>query len=67
MVVTADDDALRVRVTDLGGHSPIPVVGGGFGLAGLSERVELYGGTIRAGPHGSGFQVDAVIPWEATP
>jgi signal transduction histidine kinase len=37
--------------------------GSGVGLAGLSQRVELVGGTLRAGPRpGGGYQVDATLP-----
>lgn len=41
----------------------LAAVGGGVGLAGLRQRVELVGGTLRAapGPDG-GFAVDAVLP-----
>lgn len=40
--------------------------GGGHGLLGLRERLAVYGGTLRTGrgPAG-GYQVRAVIPWEA--
>lgn len=39
--------------------------GGGMGLAGLGERVELVGGTIEHGPNGkNGFAVRAWLPWE---
>ncbi|WP_432560332.1 sensor histidine kinase [Granulicoccus sp. GXG6511] len=63
--VTDEGDSLWVRIADEGGRPSAPAEGGGFGLAGLRERVELYGGTLRAGPHGRGFEVKAVIPWEA--
>ncbi|WP_067131212.1 sensor histidine kinase [Microtetraspora malaysiensis] len=42
-------------------HEPGPP-GGGSGLAGLRERVRLLGGTLRAGPHESGFAVTARFP-----
>ncbi|MFJ7905102.1 sensor histidine kinase [Streptomyces sp. NPDC096198] len=35
---------------------------GGYGLAGLTERVELLGGTLTAGPHGDSFRVSAFLP-----
>ncbi len=61
--------ALTIRVTDSGGNRASgrrgsTSEGGGFGLAGLRERVELYGGTLIAGKQGQGFEVTAVIPWE---
>ena len=37
--------------------------GGGTGLAGLSERIELIGGSLRAGPDGAGgFRLEAGLP-----
>ncbi|XVU28469.1 sensor histidine kinase [Actinoplanes sp. CA-054009] len=39
--------------------------GGGHGLAGLRERVELFGGEMTAGPRpGGGFEVQAHVPVE---
>ena len=38
----------------------------GHGLAGMRERVALYGGTLETGPreHGRGFRVRATIPFD---
>lgn len=37
--------------------------GKGHGLIGMRERVQLYGGSLRAGPSDTrGFLVDAVLP-----
>lgn len=37
--------------------------GGGTGLAGLGERIELIGGSLRAGPDGAGgFRLEAGLP-----
>ncbi|MFB6516423.1 sensor histidine kinase [Streptomyces sp. NPDC056401] len=56
---------LRVEVTDSGGRALPPGPGGGHGLAGLHERLALYGGTLHTGPRpGGGFRVRAVIPVE---
>jgi signal transduction histidine kinase len=40
----------------------LTAVGGGHGLAGLSERLERVGGTLHAGPHLDGWQVDVEAP-----
>jgi len=53
---------LTVEVTDDGLASPSPG-GGGHGLAGMRERIEMYGGTVQAGPAaGGGFRVIARLP-----
>ncbi len=36
--------------------------GGGFGLRGMRERVELLGGDLRAEPTGAGWSVQAAVP-----
>jgi len=62
--VTADDTAVRLRVSDDGeaaggrdGTAP------GFGVVGMIERATLLGGTCEAGPApGRGWTVTAVLP-----
>jgi signal transduction histidine kinase len=56
---------LRLRVTDDGQTDPARPAGHGFGLLGMTERAELLGGTLRAGPApGGGWAVDAELPTE---
>ncbi|WP_370934431.1 sensor histidine kinase [Amycolatopsis sp. cg13] len=62
-----EGDGLRVTVRDSGtasGEKPPPSAG--FGLLGLSERVELAGGELdhHADP-GGGFVLTAWLPWPA--
>jgi histidine kinase/histidine kinase/DNA gyrase B/HSP90-like ATPase len=65
--------ALVIRVTDDGGpHSGPPLdgisaAGTGHGIIGMRERVNLCGGTFRAGPlPAGGFQVTASLPLPPT-
>lgn len=56
---------LRLRVTDDGQVDPARPATHGFGLLGMTERVKLLGGTLRAGPMpGGGWAVDAELPTE---
>jgi signal transduction histidine kinase len=54
---------LKVEVLD-DGESPTPsTAGAGRGLAGMRDRVALYGGTLEAGPRlGRGYAVRAWLP-----
>ncbi len=56
---------LRLRVTDDGQIDPGRPTSHGFGLLGMTERVQLLGGTLRAGPAPEGgWTVDAELPSE---
>jgi len=74
VTVTRTADALDIEVTDPGpGARPPGSPGGpagpgsGLGLAGMAERVALYGGALDAGPRpGGGWRVHAHLPL-ATP
>jgi signal transduction histidine kinase len=63
------DDWLRLQVSDDGVGSAVPSVetAEGFGLVGIRERVELYGGTLSlTSSAGQGFTVDAALPVRTT-
>jgi signal transduction histidine kinase len=45
----------------LAGPRDVPV-GGGHGLTGMRERVEVLGGDLTAGPDGKGWRVSTVLP-----
>src|SRR3954452_16272734 len=56
---------LRLRVTDDGQIDPGRSASHGFGLLGMTERVQLLGGTLLAGPSPEGgWAVDAELPTE---
>lgn len=42
--------------------SPLAGTGGGYGLQGMRERLELVEGSLTAGPHSDGWRVLAVVP-----
>ena len=54
----------RLIIEDSGRRSagPAPPEGTGYGLTGMSERAELLGGTLTAGPTGGGFRVELQVP-----
>ncbi len=61
VAVHHDAGWLDVVVTDLGRGAAGPVHPG-HGLAGMRERVELYGGTFSAAAQPTGFEVRASLP-----
>lgn len=59
---------VRLHVSDDGQTRPGPVPEPGFGLLGMTERAELLGGSLSAGPGpDGGWLVEAVLPVEALP
>jgi len=56
-------DHLRLRVTDDGLTHTGSAAPPGFGLTGMTERAQLLGGSLTAGPaHHGGWMVEAVLP-----
>jgi signal transduction histidine kinase len=61
--VRADADAIDLRIRNERAAAPPVAGGGGYGLRGMRERVELLGGTFTAGPTSDGgWEVVAVLP-----
>ena len=59
-----EPDCLEIEVADDGQGAAVPSSeGAGRGLIGMRERVQLFGGTLQAGPRpGGGFIVRARLP-----
>jgi signal transduction histidine kinase len=56
-------DSLELEIADDGAGAPAHVPGGGHGLAGIRERVSLYGGKFDASARrGGGFAVRVLLP-----
>lgn len=64
VVVAHGNGAVSIEVVDDGGGSPAEQpAGAGAGMAGMRERVALFGGTFEAGPvAGGGWRVAASLP-----
>jgi signal transduction histidine kinase len=57
------EDTLELEIIDDGPGAAAPIAGGGHGLAGMRERVALYGGRIDTGHKASGgFRVRVLLP-----
>ncbi|MEU8257115.1 histidine kinase [Micromonospora inaquosa] len=67
LVVAVRDGCVHWEVTDNGpGGVPAGVpAGGGHGITGMRERVEVLGGRLEAGPTGTGWRVRTVLPASA--
>lgn len=67
VTVRRDQEELSVSVhNERSAAAPADLGSGGHGLAGMAERVRLYGGRLRAERVPDGFLVDAVIPLAAS-
>ncbi|MEU4427370.1 histidine kinase [Actinoplanes sp. NPDC024001] len=66
--VTVDGSDVSWEVADDGGSvaagTRAAPPGGGHGLTGMRERVEVLGGVLAAGPSGSGWRVGTMLPGE---
>jgi hypothetical protein len=61
----ADVRWMEIEVADTGGARATSAGDGQGRLAGLRERLTIYGGSLRAGPAGNGYVVEARLPWSA--
>ncbi|MEU5909436.1 histidine kinase [Micromonospora sp. NPDC047527] len=68
LVVAVQDGAVHWEVTDdgrgsgRGGRPAVVPDGGGHGITGMRERVEVLGGRLEVGPTDTGWRVRAVLP-----
>ncbi|TDC83648.1 two-component sensor histidine kinase [Micromonospora sp. KC606] len=62
--VSVVDRAVHWEVSDNGRGSVLAAVppGGGHGITGMRERVDLLGGRLDVGPTGAGWRASAVLP-----
>jgi len=67
--VAGSDRTVRLTVNDDGDTSPAdPTPAAGYGLLGMTERAELLGGTLHAGPRGGqGWRITAELPRHGAP
>ncbi|WP_410813724.1 sensor histidine kinase [Micromonospora sp. 067-2] len=64
LVVAVRGGAVHWEVSD-NGNDAVPAVlpsGGGHGVTGMRERVNVLGGQLEAGPTGTGWRVRTVLP-----
>jgi signal transduction histidine kinase len=54
--------AAPADVPRAGPGEPLAATGGGYGLTGLTERAELLGAKLRAGPDGDDWVVELTVP-----
>jgi signal transduction histidine kinase len=62
--LTYGAEGLHIQVTDDGRGAAAAAAGDGHGLAGMRERLAMYGGRVEAGPApGGGWRVAADLPY----
>jgi signal transduction histidine kinase len=68
VAIAGEPDCVRLTVTDDGEAGAVGLNGtSGYGIVGMTERAELLGGTLHAGPnHERGWTVTAVLPRSGT-
>jgi signal transduction histidine kinase len=67
-VAVVDGDVRWEVADDGGGVAPAePPPGGGHGITGMRERVEVLGGHLEAGPSGGGWLVRTTLPTQVAP
>ncbi|MFJ2032054.1 sensor histidine kinase [Streptosporangium sp. NPDC087985] len=63
MKITRSGAELHIQVANDAGHrSPTETGHVGHGLIGMRERVSMLGGSLWAGPVGTGFAITAILP-----
>ncbi|MEV6864845.1 histidine kinase [Streptosporangium subroseum] len=67
VTVARVEESVRVRVTDDGGGYSEAAGRGGFGLVGLTERIEILGGSLSSGAEPGGWRVEALLPLRPLP
>jgi signal transduction histidine kinase len=64
LVTGSPGDGLRIELTNPASNGTSSTPGSGTGLVGLTERVQLAGGTLDHGQvPGGGFRLQASLPW----
>ena len=61
VVLRYGDDTVRLTIANDGGTEQLAGVGGGYGLAGLRQRIEEVGGVAHAGPTDDGWCVEVEV------